>query len=398
MGRVFDPSLKLEVEFTDGVWTDLTTRLSAVQIDRGKARVEDNQQAGTGSLTLDNSDHALTPNNTGSPYYPNVKPMRRVRITASGAGAWDSGEWNEGTWNDTEGMFFGYIESWPMVYRAASSTTEVGIVDGFGPMNLARVSASYSQELSSTRVTNVLDEFGWPAGDRDIDTGQTTVQAITLDSGNPLAHLFKVADSENGLIFIDRDGNLRFRSRHGLIGGVLDSDTFTFGDGVGEQLYEQAVVEYDALDVWNEVEVSSQGVATQTASDATSITEFKIVRTLQKSGLLLTSTTEQADYAKFLLASYKDAAVRVDRIEFEVIDFWDRVLACDLGAKILVNANPDGSDVISQPSYIEGIHWDIDKDGWRCMWDVVPLTRRASFWVLGDAIQGVLGETSTLAY
>lgn len=396
---VFDPTLAVRVEFTAGVWTDITEYVEGVQTDRGKARVEEDQRAGTGTLELNNADHRFTPNNSESPYYPNVKPMRRIEIRALGAGAWDSGLWDEGTWGDAHGVFFGYVEAWPMVYRSSTATTQVSIVDGFGPLNLARVSATYSQELSSARIAAVLDDADWPAGDRDIDTGQTTVQAATLELANPLAHLLKVADSENGLLFMDRDGNLRFRSRHGLIGGLLDADSFTFGDGAGEQLYESVVVEYDADDVWNEVSVSSQGVATQTASDAASIAEYKIVRTLEKTALLLTSTTEQADYAKFLLASYKDAAVRVDRIVFRLAEFWDRVLSCDLGSKIMVVANPEGSDPIVQPSYIEGIHWDIEGgSAWVCTWDVVPLTRRASFWVLGDSVQGILGSTTTLAY
>jgi hypothetical protein len=402
VAEVVDPTLIVEVAFSTEpfatpVWTDVSAYVTSVSVRRGKARVLDNMQAGVCTITLDNADHRFTPGNTSSPYYPNVLPMRRFRVRAVASENWNEGVWNEGTWGDLFGVFAGFVESWPMAYQGAYAVTTLTGVDGFKPLNLRKLTASYSQELSSERVDAVLDDIGWPADDRDLDVGETTVQAVTLTAANPLEHLLTVAESENGLLFMDRDGRLRFRSRHGLIGGLLDTTNFTFGDGVGEQLYDSVVIQYDDRDVWNEVVVSSQGVAEQTWEDTTSQSVYG-QRTLEKRALLLTSESEQLSYAKFLVASYKDSQVRVERAVFEVVDFWDRLLDVDLGDKVLMRAEPEGSDEIEQPSYVEGISWDIGPNGWRLTWDVVALTRRAYFWVLGDPIQGRLGITTTLAY
>lgn len=222
------------------------------------------------------------------------------------------------------------------------------------------------------------------------------IAATTLDNANPLTHLLTVADSELGLFFMDRDGNARFISRHGLIGGVLDTTNYTFGG----KPYRGGVFAFDDHDLWNEVKVSSPGVAEQTASDTGSQTTYG-KRTLTKS-LLLTSTTEQMNHATFVLTGTKAPALRVEQMEpvpDAVGGNWPRVLDRELGSKILVTLDPPGSgDTISQGSYIEGISWSISPQDWRCVWDLVPIDRRADYWVLGDSIQGVLGDTTRLAY
>lgn len=387
-----DPTLTVEIAFTTDpwstpTWTDVSTYAESVSVRRGKARVLDNQQAGTCSVTLDNSDGRFDPSNASGPYYPNVLPMRRIRIRA--------------TYSATVyGLFSGFIESWPQPYGGiALAHTSISGVDAFKVLNLQKVTATYSQELSSDRVTDVLDDLGWPAADRSIDTGNTTVQASTLAADNPLSHLLTVGESENGLLYIDRDGKLRLISRGNLVGGLLDTTNYTFGEAPSEKTYEDdVVVTYDDADIWNEISVSSQGVTTQVSSDATSQAQY-LKRDLSKTGLLLTSTTEQKAYADFLLASYKDPALRVDRITFKTpTSFWDRVLDRDLGAKVLVNRDPPGGGSISQPSYVEGIQWDIDENEWRCSWNLAATSRRARAWVLGDLIDGVLGSTTRLAY
>lgn len=386
-----EPVLTVEIAFTTSPfstpsWTDVSAYVLHVSTRRGKATVLASEQAGTCTVTLDNSDQRFDPNNTSSPYSPNVLPMRRVRVTAL---------YNAVTY----GLFSGFIESWPQPYMGIDvAETAVSATDGFKILNLQKLSATYAQQLSSARATAVLDSVSWPAADRSIDTGQSTIQAATLVDDNPLSHLLTVADSESGLFFVDRSGNARFISRHGLIGGVIDTANYTFGDGAGEKAYSDIEIDYDDADIWNDVRVSSQGVATQTATDATSQTAY-LVRTLTKSALLLTSTSEQQQYANFLLASYKDPALRVERVSFSNVDFWDRVMDRDLGSKVVVTRDPPGSgNTISQSSYVEGIGWDISPNGWRCTWNLVALTRRAGFWVLGASTQSVLGSTTRLAY
>lgn len=391
------PAVKVEVAFatdpfTAPTWTDVTAYLRSVSIRRGKQRVLDSMQPGTATVVLDNNDQRFDPNNTAGPYSPNVVPMRKVRVTATHSAT-------------PYGLFYGFIEAWPQSFPnlARDSVVTVNAVDGFKILNLQDLTLSPAQQLSGARIGAVLDALSpaWPAADRNVDAGQTTVQASTLTAANPLQHLLQVVESENGLLYVDRDGKLRFISRHNVIAAVLDATNYTFGDAGGtEKPYRGAVIAYDDVDVWNEIKASSQGVAEQTASDSASQTKY-LKRTLAKSALLLTSTSEQLDYARFLLEGFKEPALRVEGIEPlpERGDYWTRVLDRDLGAKIRVRLNPPGAgDVIQQDSYVEGIQWDIKPEDWRVSWDLVPVTRRADFWVLDDPVQGRLETNSRLAY
>ena len=63
---------------------DLTSRARldrGIDITRGRSDEFDAVQAGRCSLTFDNTDGALTPGLASSPYYPDVKPQNRIRVT-----------------------------------------------------------------------------------------------------------------------------------------------------------------------------------------------------------------------------------------------------------------------------------------------------------------------------
>ena len=83
------PSLLVEVEFTAGVWTDLTESIDLARTEivttRGRASQSDDGQPGTFSCVFENLDGALTPDNPAGTYYPNVVPGKRLRYTV-GAG------------------------------------------------------------------------------------------------------------------------------------------------------------------------------------------------------------------------------------------------------------------------------------------------------------------------
>lgn len=82
--------VRVEVSFdAPGVasptFVDLTTRVqmgSSIGISRGQTDpFSEGVTAGRCSLVFDNTDGALTPGNPASPYYPNVRPQNRLRVT-----------------------------------------------------------------------------------------------------------------------------------------------------------------------------------------------------------------------------------------------------------------------------------------------------------------------------
>lgn len=75
---------KLEVEFTSGVWTDISSYVKTdpeIQLDFGVDTWDDDGQAGRIQFTLENTDGRFTPDNPLSPYWQNIVEGVRCRWT-----------------------------------------------------------------------------------------------------------------------------------------------------------------------------------------------------------------------------------------------------------------------------------------------------------------------------
>lgn len=103
--------------------TDVTEYVRSISIDRGRQAEDDEHvQPGTATVVLENRDGRFDPNNTGSPYAPNVLPMKRLRVRATDP--------STGTVHD---IYTGYVMSWPQQYAEGDSEvlTPVDCVDAF---------------------------------------------------------------------------------------------------------------------------------------------------------------------------------------------------------------------------------------------------------------------------
>src|SRR6476659_7270269 len=94
------PTMAVEIEFTAGTWTDVTTRVWDIDAVRGKQYELGQLSSGTLKLMMDNRDGALDPQNASSTYYPNVVLNKRVRVRATYSAV-------------TKTLFTGFIERWP---------------------------------------------------------------------------------------------------------------------------------------------------------------------------------------------------------------------------------------------------------------------------------------------
>ena len=79
-------AVTLEVEFTAGAWTDLSSRLSGtdpIRITGGRADRYAEVAPGTLVAVLTNADGALTPGNPSSPWAPHVVRGKRIRLSVT---------------------------------------------------------------------------------------------------------------------------------------------------------------------------------------------------------------------------------------------------------------------------------------------------------------------------
>jgi len=321
-------------------WYDVTGLCRGFTITRGRNSELDEYRAGVATITVDNNTGVFDPDNTGGTYYPNVVPMKQVRIRAA---------YNSQTYI----LFRGFIERLPMsVQDMTDEVTTITAVDGFKVLNLLKDSTAQSQENAGTRVGHLLDEAGWPNSLRTVATGVVTVPELTPVCASPLSLIRQITDSEAGQFYIGAGGNAVFRNRTYRSTAVSQA---TFGPA--SIPYQDIVTDYDDSQIWNRVEVRIGGFPSYSSSTASQ--DKYGIRQLTVNDILLPNTTDGDDLADIYLARYKDPLQRIESItlrpEHEPSTQWQQALLRDLSDKITVQYVSNAGVTKTLHSYIEGV-------------------------------------------
>uniref|UniRef100_A0A6M3IZ84 Putative tail protein n=1 Tax=viral metagenome TaxID=1070528 RepID=A0A6M3IZ84_9ZZZZ len=371
------------------VWDDISGDMMQFSTKRGRQHELNRMEAGVAMVELKNTDGDYWPDNAGGSYYPDVLPRKRLNMRAVFGGT-------------TYDLFTGFMRAWEPGWRGQAgigAVMKAQAVDLF--RNLARFelnNAGEAQELSGARVGNVLDELGWPAGDRDLDNGQTTLQATGAQAAvNSLDHLSVVQDSEMGLMFIAGDGDVQYQDRHARLKSPFTVSQATFGDDVGEQRYFEVEFSEDDEFIYNDIRRTRLGGNEQTSSDATSQTTYGI-STRNLSGLLMVTDAEALAHCQYELARYKDPAMRVRAIriypDLDPVNLYPLVLGLDISDRITVRLNQASID---GDYHIEGVEHFYDNERWVTRWELSEASSQ-SYWAIGVAGFGEIGETTILVY
>jgi hypothetical protein len=415
------PTIRVELDLNQPTgspsWADVTAYCRGWSVRRGRQYERDRVQAGTATITLDNRDRRFDPTHAAGPYFGSLKPLRRMRISATWAGA-------------TYPVYTGYVERWPLVYNhVADATVEIQASDGLAVLALKKLNTSYPQQNTAERVAAVLDDASWtvgsswvlgsasngqlgtttvlgPVGDRALDAGLSTVQAETLSDTPALMHLQTVAQVENGLLYVAPDGAVAFRNRAATLYGN-GASLATFGDGDGELPYRALTLTRDMEHVYNEVRVTRTGGALHAVEDAASQADY-FIRTLDLSDLPLdhvdgasAAEAEAQSLAEYLLSRYREPGLRISQIVIQGQrndSLWPHVLGRDLGDRVTVTRRPPGGgDAIAQLSAVESVAHNWRPGYWETAWQLSPVDT-AIYWKLGDPVASVLGVTTTPAY
>jgi hypothetical protein len=396
------PTVTVEAGFGFGVndtvttWVDLTDRVGypgGIRWAYGRSNEREQPDAGIGSITFDNSDRALDPTNTASPYYPDVKQMVQIRVTATHNAS-------------TRDVLYAYAEGWPPEWEGAQyGWVRVPIVDGFKLLSMAQTSAAYTEEKTGTRIGDLLDAAGWPAGRRDIDVGQSYIQAYEASQRIVLNALRETAEVEVGLFFINPSGDATFHSR---LRRINPTSAYTFDESTGLP-YETVLPSYDESDIWNEVAITPWELEVRTAGpDATSKGEYGH-RRLDKLDLRVISTDVAQDMADGLLARHKDPVLRVERLTVEGDlfsgdgtdpDVMEAILELGVGDLVTVVSQPaGGGSPLSVDVFIEHVSHRIEATSWRTTYQLSPFyDDQSGVWLIGVVGASEIGTTTVLGW
>ena len=133
-------------------------------------------------------------------------------------------------------MFYGFLDKIPVSFPAlgADSVVQFNCVDAFKLFNSITLNSSGwrlgragfselgvstvlgyedSSELSSTRITRLLNQVQFPSSLRSIGTGTIQVQSQATSTSDVLSLMRDVEKAENAQFFMDQDGKATFRNR-----------------------------------------------------------------------------------------------------------------------------------------------------------------------------------------
>ena len=199
---------------------DLTSTTTETQINRGRNIIQDQYDVGTASFRVIDPDGDWNPQNTASPYYTKLVPLRRVNMYA--------------TWLGVDyPIFAGSTISYDYTYPRDQDFGYVTIKceDAFRLFNMAAVESitgAVAGQTTGQRINSILDQIGWSATARDIDTGLTICQADPATVRPALQALRTVEFTEGlGAFYMSADGKATFRNRQNTIIGYAPRTTKT---------------------------------------------------------------------------------------------------------------------------------------------------------------------------
>ena len=281
----------------DEGYVDVTEYLQSVGIDRGKSRELDRFNAGQLNAVFNNNGREFDPTYEASPFYGQIVPRRSVRLTVNG-----------------EVQFVGVSDDWNIGYDGAgNSVASVRAFDAFSSLaNQTLSSFVPDEELSGARVNSALDNIGWSADFRNIDTGNELMEAqVVSDGTSVLDYLTVVEQSELGFFFADKTGELRFIDRT----SIYSESDILFTDGGGGIPYANLAVTYGSELLYNDITLTSTAGTAQKSNTLSEDLYGK--RQLQRTTYLANYSALET-VAETLLSRYEEPEYRFDQLEISL--------------------------------------------------------------------------------
>jgi hypothetical protein len=368
------------------VIVDVSNQINRIETNRGRTALSDQFQTGSMTLRIIDQNGDFNPQNVSGPYYDLLTPMKKVQITAT---------YGSVTYPIFSGFITSYVTTYPDESGEDLAMTTIQAVDAFRLAQLAQISTvtgATAGQLSGTRVNKILDEIDWPASQRDIDAGLTTLQADPGTNRTALQALFTVSESEYGAIYVDADNNFVFQDRGVTAGSIGGTPTVFADDGSGIDYFDATWILNDVL-VFNKATITRAGGSPQVALSQASIDKY-FLHSYFLDNLLMESDSVALDYAQAYVASRQETSIRVDAIVLDLYtDNYNSGILAALGLDffdpITVKTTQPGGSLLEKTLQIFGVRMMITPNSWKTTFTTLEPVIDA--FILNNSIYGTLG-------
>ena len=337
---------------------DVSSSTLNISTRRGRNLLQDNYESGQATIRVVDPDGDWNPQNTSSPYYGLLQPLRKIQASAVYGGV-------------TYGLFGGYITEYRYTYPRGQETGYVDFIcyDAFRLMynsNITTVTGGTAGQTTAERVNSILNMIGWPGSFKSIGTGATTCVADPGTTRTVLQAIQTCEFTEQGAFYIDENSVATFKGRQFVYDAQAASPTvFNQTGGIS---YSGITFALDDKTIVNQASITRIGGTTQTYSDATSIAQY-FTRSITATDMLMQTDANALSLATAYVDSRKETSIRIETITLDLMTpsysaGITAALSLDFFNTVDITNEQPGGSTIQKKLQVQGIAHNITPNTW----------------------------------
>ena len=340
------------------VIVDVSATTTNISTRRGRNLLQDNYESGQATIRVVDPDGDWNPQNTSSPYYGLLQPLRKIQASAIYSGT-------------TYGLFGGYITEYRYTYPTGQELGYVTFVcyDAFRLMynsNVTTVTGGTAGQTTAQRVQSILTMIAWPPAFTSIGTGATTCVVDPGTTRTVLEAIQTAEFTEQGAFYIDENGVATFKGRQYVYDAQAASPTvFNQTGGIS---YAGITFALDDKTIVNKATVTRIGGTAQTYSDATSIAQY-FTRSITATDMLMQTDPVALSLATAYVDSRKETSIRIETITLDLMTpsysaGITAALSLDFFNTVDITNEQPGGSTIQKKLQVQGIAHNITPNTW----------------------------------
>lgn len=386
------------------------------RIDRGRGSEFDKTGSGTAVVDIYDIDGIVDPTNQFGPHYGSIDPMKQVRVRLRDP--------VEDTWHY---VFKGFVSEWnySVDISGAFTKTTLDCADAFDLLAALEMTPGHHGDTPPTsslgdiffaqgppgtiggvgpsRIHKALDDAGWPAGPREVFTGNVLLQeTVYARRDQLLSVIFDAADAEfPGVanVYMSKSGYVTFHGRYARFDPTNPDYGIQFWKaGTGPIAAQDATIapisgltfrrsKSDIINAAMSVpqlrgggEWTTAELATMLEKNNASIAKYgwrsdSFDNLLTYKGRTSPDTTSfpvsaldvTKQFSKWRVENYSNPQTRIDQIVFRPQDpghfsgpaTWALMCGVEIGDVLTVQTEHPGGGGFDEDFFVEGIHYDV---------------------------------------